>query len=200
MTSRSASLSLTSILLTLSLHGCTDPTPSDTVVRDFLYQTVNSYELYRDHFEIRSWERVNGWKDQNDYVVTADVTLESKQAYIGLLAECAVELEPWLKGSWVESSQLALIDLQARMTGTQADFLSYWNHDASKTPAPRKLQELSARVTHDDQAKLLVACDYLLLDQYGSIIDRNLTPDTRLSRRYELRFKQTERGWQGMNR
>ena len=70
----------------------------------------------------------------------------------------------------------------------------------SKTPAPRKLQELSARVTHDDQAKLLVACDYLLLDQYGSIIDRNLTPDTRLSRRYELRFKQTERGWQGMNR
>src|SRR5690554_3371314 len=102
MTSRSASLSLTSILLTLSLHGCTDPTPSDTVVRDFLYQTVNSYELYRDHFEIRSWERVNGWKDQNDYVVTADVTLKSKQAYIGLLAECAVELEPWLKGSWVE--------------------------------------------------------------------------------------------------
>lgn len=190
---------LTCIALATITTGCKDSTPSSDLVKDYLYKTVNSYDLYQQHFNIESWEKTNGWKDGDDYIVSANVNLKSKISYINLLSDCAVASAPSLKGSWAERSSLDVLAMQANASGLGKQFVEYWNNGAAKTTWPKELQDVAQHTNKDEWDTLMKACDNHILTNYGEVIDRTLSPSTKLVRTYKLKFKNTEKGWMGLD-
>lgn len=192
-------LVLACLAASVALSGCKESKPSDKTIQEFLYQTVNSYDLYNRSFTIASWKKLNGWKDNENYVVSAEVALQSKVSYLDLISSCAIESEPYLNGSWAEKSNVTLAAMQANLTGTGPEFIKFWNDTASQEVWSPELQALSKRLKQDDWTMLLTACDYALLAAHGSIIGRNLKQGEEIVRTYQLNFKNTEKGWLGFS-
>lgn len=187
------------ILMATVVAGCKEDTPSDELVKDFLYQTVSAYSLYKESFEIVSWEKKNGWKDNENYVASTSVKLKSKVGYINLLSDCVVSSAANLNGSWAEKTQIQLLAMQSDANGTGKEFVKYWNNSASKIPWPKELKNVSQQTSQTEWNSLLKACDINLLSTYDNIIDRNLSKGTEIVREYQLKFKSTEKGWLGFS-
>ncbi|HUH88543.1 MAG TPA: hypothetical protein VL003_10930 [Pusillimonas sp.] len=192
----SRTLFISTVALAGALAGCTQNTPSDKVVRDHLQRTISSYDLYASYFKLDTWERENGWKDNDNYVVVADATLKSKVHYLQVLSDCVVGMED---GTVVESLQAGIHMLQGKLLGTEKAFVQYWNGPATQVPQPQALQELSQRISKERIDGLLKACDAYLISTYGHLIDRTLSPETELVRKYTMTFKQSEKGWMGIS-
>lgn len=188
-----------SIALAAALAGCTGNTPSDKVVQEHLRQTVESNDLYGPYFSMDSWERTNGWSDNDNYIVVADVSLKSKVNYLEVLSDCVVGYESdSLSESLAESLTLGVRLLQGSLDGSQKAFIAYWNGDATKLPQPQALQDLSKRISKERMDTLLKTCDTYLMNTYGDRIDRSLVEGTELPRRYTMTFRRTEQGWMGV--
>ena len=183
------------VVLAVALAGCTGNSPSDKVVKEHLQKTVQSNDLYGPYFSLDSWERSNGWKEDPDYIVVADVTLKSKVNYLEVLSDCVVGYE---NESVAESLALGVRLLQGKWDGSEKAFIAWWNGDATKVPQPQPLQDLSKRISKERIDMLLKACDAYLISTYGDRIDRSLVAGTELVRRYTVTFKRTEQGWMGL--
>lgn len=184
-----------SVVLAVALAGCTGNSPSDKVVLNHLQQTVQSNALYGPYFSFDSWERSNGWKDDPNYIVVADVTLKSKVNYLEVLSDCVVGFE---NESLAESLEIGVRLLQGKWDGSEKAFIAWWNGEAAQLSQPQPLQDLSTRISKERMDMLLKACDTHLISTYGDRIDRHLVAGTELVRRYTVTFKRTEQGWMGL--
>lgn len=181
------------------LAGCGKDEPSRADFEDFFRSTIAQYALYREHFEVGALERTNGWKEQEHYVIQGTATLRAKGGYTDLLADTVDELERELQSNPMGQMGLGLVRMARSVNGEGQAFETYWSQQQADGAVPARLVATQARLKPEYFAALLHQADSWLLENYGSIIGRQLRAGDTLQRVYTLSFRKTEQGWKGFN-
>ncbi len=181
------------------LSGCTKDAPSQSTYEEYFRTSIQSYDLYKDYFEIAKLEKLNGWKENEQYEIKGSAILRAKVGYLELLADVADKLETQAKTDGSVGMTMGLGLMARGMSGENKVFRDFWAQQQEKKAIPAPLLTRQAAMTAERFENLLQWSDQLVQDNYGAIINRQLKKGDELTRIYTLSFRQTEKGWMGFN-
>lgn len=193
---------ISALALITFLTGCKkDDTPSTALVEESLRNQINSFGLYsHDKASLQSWERINGWKDNENYVVEVTANLTHNTNYLNLLADCTEEAESYIGGNETLaftsltptvylSSQVGVAESLYAFIQEKKDTGKHWPH--------QKLEQLEQKLGGSTNlSPYLIYCDYTLLTEYETFLSRELEIGDNSTVNYQLYFRPTEKGWQ----
>lgn len=181
------------------LSGCMKDAPSQSTYEEYFRTSIQSYDLYKDYFEIAKLEKLNGWKENEQYEIKGSAILRAKVGYLELLADVADKLETQAKTDSSVGMSMGLGLMARGMGGENKAFRDFWAQQQEKQAIPAPLLARQAAMTAERFDNLLQWADQIVLDNYGAIINRQLKKGDELTRIYTLSFRQTEKGWMGFN-
>jgi len=188
------------LLLTCALTtACMKDEPSQALFESYFRSTVNDYHLYQSSYEIVALERVNGWKQNEDYEIQGNAVLKSKFGYLELVDQLADQIIEESKTDASVGMGIGLAGMLRQMTGDNEKFIQFWNEESQKNAIPPGLVAKQKEMEAGQFAGIVQRADQILLEEYGQIIDRNLRKGDELRRSYTLTFKKTEKGWMGFS-
>ena len=181
------------------LSGCMKDAPSQSTYEEYFRTSIQSYDLYKEYFEIAKLEKLNGWKENEQYEIKGSAILRAKVGYLELLADVADKLETQAKTDGSVGMTMGLGLMARGMSGENKVFRDFWAQQQEKKAIPAPLLTRQAAMTAERFENLLQWSDQIVQDNYGAIINRQLKKGDELTRIYTLSFRQTEKGWMGFN-
>ena len=181
------------------LSGCMKDAPSQSTYEEYFRTSIQSYDLYKEYFDIAKLEKLNGWKENEQYEIKGSAILRAKVGYLELLADVADKLETQAKTDGSVGMTMGLGLMARGMSGENKVFRDFWAQQQEKKAIPAPLLTRQAAMTAERFENLLQWSDQLVQDNYGAIINRQLKKGDELTRIYTLSFRQTEKGWMGFN-
>jgi hypothetical protein len=181
------------------LSGCMKDAPSQSTYEEYFRTSIQGYDLYKDYFDIAKLEKLNGWKENEQYEIKGSAVLRARVGYLELLADVADKLEAQAKTDGSVGMTMGLGLMARGMGGENKVFREFWTQQQEKKAIPAPLLARQAAMTPERFENLLQWSDQLVQDNYGAIISRQLKKGDELTRIYTLSFRQTEKGWMGFN-
>lgn len=181
------------------LSGCMKDAPSQSTYEEYFRTSIQSYDLYKDYFDIAKLEKLNGWKENEQYEIKGSAVLRAKVGYLELLADVADKLEAQEKTDGSVGMTMGLGLMARGMGGDNKVFRDFWAQQQEKKAIPASLLTRQAAMKAERFENLMQWSDQLVQDNYGAIISRQLKKGDELTRIYTLSFRQTEKGWMGFN-
>jgi hypothetical protein len=181
------------------LSGCMKDAPSQSTYEEYFRTSIQGYDLYKDYFDIAKLEKLNGWKENEQYEIKGSAVLRARVGYLELLADVADKLEAQAKTDGSVGMTMGLGLMARGMGGENKVFREFWTQQQERKAIPAPLLARQAAMTPERFENLLQWSDQLVQDNYGAIISRQLKKGDELTRIYTLSFRQTEKGWMGFN-
>lgn len=178
------------------LMGCTSKAPSDKDVEVALKQlwAGNSWE-FSSNFDVTNFDRLNGWKDGEDYWVEVTYKVKARQPYYAIVADCVEPTVAEYNDTTMGQITMGLSAMMKGFQGTEA--LDEYKEYLKTNPEPAKME--LARSKYEAQYVNIAFLDCVnYLAEKSSVFHKDLKTGDTLDYNLKLRFKQTEQGWKNL--
>lgn len=178
------------------LAACSSKAPSDQDVQTALKDLWASYSWeFSQNFDFDSFQRKNGWKDDQDYWVEVTYKVKANQSYYEMVADCVGPTADNYSGNAMGQLSLGLSAMMKEIQGTTP--LDEYAEYLKSHPEPEKM--VQARSQHEPQVVNISFLDCVNhLAEKSDVFTTGLKKGDLLDYSIKLRFKQTERGWKNL--
>lgn len=178
------------------LAGCMNKAPSDQDVEAAIKALWAGYSWeFSSNFDVASFERLNGWKDGEDYWVEVAYKVKANQPYYDMVADCVDPTAANYSDNALGQLSAGLSAMMKGFQGTEA--LDDYSEYIKTHPEPAKMVEARQKYKAEYVDIAFLDCVNHLAEQ-SSVFNKNLKAGDQLDYSIKLRFKQTEQGWKNL--
>jgi hypothetical protein len=178
------------------LVGCTSKAPSDQDVEVAIKNLWASYSWeFSSNFDVESFERQNGWKEEQDYWVEAAYKVKARQSYYEMVADCVEPTAENYSDTPMGTLSLGLSAMLKELQGTEA--LDEYAEYIKTHPEPEKMVQVSKKYKAEYVNISFLDCINHLAEK-STVFNRSLKAGDFTNYSVKLRFKKTEQGWKNL--
>lgn len=178
------------------LTGCMNKAPSDQDVEVAIKNLWAGYSWeFSSNFDVASFERLNGWKDGEDYWVEVAYKVKARQPYYEMVADCVEPTAANYNDSAMGQLSMGLSAMMKEFQGTEA--LDEYAEYLKTNPEPAKMAQARGKYEAQYVNISFLDCVNHLAEQ-SSVFNKDLKAGDELDYSIKFRFKQTEQGWKNL--
>src|SRR5690606_18293421 len=137
------------------LAGCMNKAPSDQDVEAAIKALWAGYSWeFSSNFDVASFERLNGWKDGEDYWVEVAYKVKAKQPYYDMVADCVDPTAANYSDTAMGQLSAGLSAMMKGFQGTEA--LDDYSEYIKTHPEPAKMVEARQKYSKRSISSIIV--------------------------------------------